>query len=231
MSEILEIAKGISELGILVIIAAVFLYGNIVSNKRRDKKYDEMFERVMSLSDQHHHPDPEETDALDLLSNTMHDILEETLNKLNADRCYICSYHNGGVSTYGTSFQKMSCTNEVVAVGVLPMITETQNIHKGPYKSIMNSFRENEAWYIVKDCEELKEADAFMYSRFVLRHATSCMFRAIRDNDGYILGFIGVDFSHKIEGVSDVATIQVALDIASKKLSNLLGIRKGLDDK
>ena len=54
--------------------------------------------------------------------------LRATLAEFKASRVYVFCYHNGGKNLMGFDFAKMSCTHEVVALGVRPQQPTLQNL-------------------------------------------------------------------------------------------------------
>lgn len=139
------------------------------------------------------HPTKEATENLEKINNKIFQEMQGLLNALDADRSYVVLYHNGGKSSSGYYFQKMSCICEIVHSGIQPMSPEFQNVHRASYNYLLNRLN-NEDVAFTELYEDIKDEDPFSYSQLVARHVKSCYMTALKDINGAHIGFIGIDY-------------------------------------
>lgn len=228
INEVEGMTKVISEYGVLVVIAAIFLGFCIWDRKTMNEMVKKTIENWFNTAPSSH-PDAAKTRELDIIGDEIYDTLERTRETLHSDRAFVYLYHNGGVSNASLPFQKMSCISESVSVGVLELSDKGQNLQKGPYSKFCRSLRDT-GEYIVKDVEEIKEFDSFLYQRIIMRHSQSIVAKAIVDKDGYELGFVAVDFSVPITDEVQLQIIRGTLMKTAQTLSGLVSIERKVDD-
>lgn len=218
----------ISEYGIMIVCSAVLILIVVFLFKDFQKRNEEILSHILKHYDETkaHHPSPRETEVLDIVNDKIKEIIVGTHSELNPDRVFVYLYHNGGVSTSGLSFQKMSCISEIVGPGVLPVSDSAQNLHKGPYSEICKSLREK-GEYFVRDISEVESIDPVLYCRCTLRHSKSIYLKAIRDNGNYVIGFLGIDYSTVCPDEHRIIKIRSVLSRDAYKLSGLVTLRKG----
>ena len=232
--DIASLIKSISELGIFVVIAGVFLflsYKNAESNQRR---LDELMKKILSLikpnsNVEPSHPDKTLNKNLDIINQQLFRDCQELMSTLVADRAYIVLFHNGGKSSSGLYFQKMSCICEVTHPGIQPLSNEFQNVHRSSYMYMLDQLKENKKFY-VDDVEDYKTIDAFLYNQAVHRHVCSVYMRQLDDIDGDAIGFIGIDYcAPNVTIASD--KINGLLKEISHRVSELVDIRDEVQER
>lgn len=228
MTNVIDLTNLIANTSVLIVISAIFiLCFRSLFNQFMDK-FNKMFDQLFPKDGfRPHHPDPIETQEYDLVGDKIHDVLSHLLKELNSDRAFLYVYHNGGVSNSQFSFQKMSCISEVVNIGVLPLSDQAQGLHKGSYSKLCKALRED-GEYILKDVEDIRESDAYLYQRIIMRHSKSVAMCAIRDNEGYGLGFVAIDFAQTMTSFSEAEMehLKAELHEAAPRLGALLEVRK-----
>ena len=117
----------------------------------------------------------------------------DCLVKEGADRAYVFSFHNGGTDVLGRGFLKMSMTEEDVGTNIVPIMAKYQNMPRMLFPHLYEQLDEHDC-YNVDDVETIKEDDPFTY-QFLIEHcAKSAMFRAIKREDGLMVGFVGMEY-------------------------------------
>lgn len=188
MDNLINIIEIIGKYGLPTVCAGVVIFLFLYMFRKQQQQLNLLLE-----STHKEHPDDEDTEALDVINDKIYGELRSILETSLADRAYVFLYHNGGISSSGLFFQRMSCICEVVSAGVLPMTSEFQNLHKAAYSSMCNSLRSQGHWY-VDDVETLKSTDPFMYQTLAGRHVEAMYVKALKDARGGVIGFIGIDY-------------------------------------
>lgn len=123
------------------------------------------------------------------------DILYKTLEKKQADRCYVFRFHNGGLFAGGVPFKKTSCTHEVVKVGVSREINNLQQIPLSTVPEFAEAIVKNPDVFVLRTSElkrgtfrSILEAEAI---RVILCHR-------LMVNDE-VWGFVGVDYLRDLD--------------------------------
>lgn len=210
----------ISSVGAPIVCTAVLLILCIKMFKDQQSQLDKMLSAILSNKS---HPDSEDTEVLDMINDKIHKELTSILENLNSDRSYVYLYHNGGVSSSGLFFQRMTCTCEVVGQGILPVSTQSQNLHKSSYSLMCNSLKDTKMWFI-DDIEDLKLSDSFLYEKALSRHAESLYLYSLVNSYGSPIGFIGIDYcSYAKHATQD--EIKKVLSSSATKISSLVDIR------
>ena len=215
-----SVIKMIAELGALVVIAGVFIY---TSYKQNAKLQDWLDKFIKSLSTRNEdHPNKDTAENLEKINAKIFQEMQGLLSALDADRSYVVLYHNGGKSSSGYYFQKMSCICEVVHSGIQPMSAEFQNIHRASY-AYLTSRLNNEDIAGVDLYEDIRNEDPFSYTQLVNRHVKSCYMTALKDIAGTHIGFIGIDYC--ADKMSSNEKISKLLKTVSHKIESLVDIR------
>lgn len=215
--------KYIVDVGFTVVCSAVFITLVVRMFNKQQKWLEKFVSQSIENNKTKSHPDSEDVEVLDIINRQMTEELRGLLVTLKSDRAYVFLYHNGGMSTSGLYFQKMSCVCEVVGQGVLPLSGCSQQLYRASYAYLCERLKQF-SYVEVNDRETVKSTDGFMYNEFVSRHSHSSYFRAIKDADNRVIGFVGVDYcSLNTEVPTDL--IRRTLKVVSHKLSPLVDIR------
>lgn len=221
--EVVNIIKLIAELGVLVVIAGIFIYLSYRSSSNMTKFQNDLMNKL--LLNFNHHPNSEESESLLLLNEKIYAEINYLNEALKADRSYVVLYHNGGKSASGLFFQKMSCICEVTASGILPMGNEFQNIHCASYSTMISQLRED-GQILLSDIEEIESSEVFLYTQLKERHVYSVYLNALKDSFGNQVGFIGLDYCSLDDSERDNNEISKQLKIVGYKVTTLVDVRE-----
>jgi hypothetical protein len=109
------------------------------------------------------------------------------------DRAYMFSFHNGGKDVLGRGFLKMSMTQEAVDEDVVPIMIKYQNMPRMLFPKLYEQLDEKD-YYNIDDLESIKKTDPFTYQFMIEHGAKIAMFRAIKREDGLMVGFVGMEY-------------------------------------
>lgn len=113
-----------------------------------------------------------------------------------ADRAYVFSFHNGGRDLLGNGFLKMSMTQESLGEDIAPIMNVYQSMPRMLFPKLYEILEKND-FYNVDDVEDIKEKDQHTY-QFLIQHGVkTALFRPIKNEAGMMLGFVGMEYSHK----------------------------------
>ena len=168
----------------LAILIVFILY--IKGNQKRDKEYEaereEQKKRNKELQENY--------------NSMIQDIINQILLETGASRVCIVKYHNGNKDMTGKSFLKMSMTNEVVNLGVAPMMSDFRDLFRSLLAYWCHEIETKECC-IISDAEDLKNIDITMYQYLTVRNIEAKYGIGLKDNDGNIIGFICIEYLNK----------------------------------
>ena len=217
-----EIIKSVGDYGVTIVCSAVLIFLFVKMFLNQDKML-KTFISDMQKSLKNQHPSLQDSEVLDNINENINGLLHKSRNNLESDRAYLFLFHNGGKALSGLSFQKMSCVNEVVGLGVAPCSEQSQMIHRGNF-SLLNSALKKDGLYFVPDTSIIESTDTFSYCFFKSRHVESAYIVAVKDSNGYIVGFVGVDYCMKNIKVDENTIKETLLDLSSR-VSSLVDIK------
>lgn len=225
--EVKDIIRFIGDYGVTIVCSAVmiFLFIKLTLNQNDmvKKTINDLMKKMVNI-----HPTPHESDIIDNINENIHGLLSRVQDSLHSDRAYLFLFHNGGKSLSGLSFQKMSCVNEVVNKGIAPCSEQMQLLHRGNFVNL-NASLKKEGRYFLDDVSTIEFSDSFSYYFFKDRHVESFYAYGIKDSDGYIVGFVGIDYCTKNQSVLN-SDIENKLSELSMRVSGLVNIRKDFID-
>lgn len=231
--EWLKLLQAIGEFGIMAVICAIFLYQNNKSNEQQQQLMSQLFTQMIQQNEQMHtsmanianhgsHVLTEEEDQnakrIDKAINTY---LQQLVAACHSSRAFVARYHNGGKDMTATSFLKLSCTNEVVNIGYSPVISDFQNQFRSMISIICEQLDETGESYI-HDLEAIHKEDTGTYEFLKGRGIKSLYTKALRNQNGYVIGFVMVTYTEQNEELQDIALIKRELQDKSNKISALL---------
>ncbi len=225
--EFTNVLKAIGDYGLPLVCSGilVFLYIKMVLD--RNKIINGLFEKFSQKIDKLH-PSTEESYHVDRINESIRELLQKIQNKLNSDRTYLFLFHNGGKSLSGLSFQKMSCINEVVGRGIAPCANTSQALYRTNYADIVNSLKTNKQ-YVVESLKDIEESSPYIYCFFKDRHAESAYLVPVEDSDGYMIGFIGIEYC-SINTIKSKEEIIETLITFSNRISSLVDIKQTITE-
>lgn len=235
-TETIKAYMEVGALGLFVVIAAVILILLVKTLIERftkkddsmESKFNTMIELLQKQNQDYqeqqtnlinnivygvvsHVPSPEENDKLTKISEQIDEQLQIILTKTNACRVSLVQYHNGGKGINKQSFLKMSMTNEIVALGVKPFITE----FKDQFRSVLSYFVKeinDKNYCFIDNYEDMKLIDTSMYEFLRDRNIQAKYGIAVKNNSGTVIGFVCVEYTNK-----DVANKDDIIKILNEK--------------
>lgn len=214
-------------------ILIVFILYIKMNNKRQDDydnlqgKYDNIIKDIIQGVSKKHLT-PTESNKIGKIEKQINDIIKEILQETGASRVCIVKYHNGNKDMTGKSFLKMSMTNEVVNLGVAPMMTEFKDLFRSLLAYWCHEIETND-FCVIEDAEELKDKDITMYQYLTVRNIESKYGIALRDVDNNVVGFICIEYLNKRD--FNLSKIQSAMSKDFPKIEALISLDGGVDDE
>lgn len=203
-----EIIKG----NVLVYISSgviIFLLGNYFWEKYKSKKKEKDNQKKKK-----------QIQELGLISLNLDCEMQKSRMKLNASRILLFAYHNGQQSLGGAPFSKSSVVKEVV--------DEDENVEliaEHFQQQMMGLYRLpqyiNTHSYFLGNQEDVKKIDYKYKQNMDICNSTYIACKAIKDNDGIIVGRISIAFGKKRTIPSPEKLIH-ELDILVREARNYL---------
>ena len=235
--DIIEFSKAILEVGIMVIICAVFLFQNNKDRKDQEEKnnkifnaileqYESVFSRIIEnqSSGMHVLTEKEERRALEI-DRAIDDYLKQMVINTKATRAFVVRYHNGGRDMASVPFLKCSITNEMTNAGVKPIMSEFQNQFRSIMAGVCEEIDRKGYSYITPN-EKSELIDPATVELMKDRGIKNMYCRALRNQNDYIIGFIAVTFMVDNKEIPNESIIHECLIDKSKKVSALLCLNK-----
>ncbi len=237
--DFIQVAESITELGLLGICGAVIITIFWLNYKRGTKKEDskdEKLEEIMSkIQEQNdmlvseivnkintHNLSDDENSNLTNIEREINSYLKKIQVNTNACRVALIRYHNGNRGMDGLSFLKMSMTNEIVKVGIQPMIQEFKNQFRSSLAYWCETLENGEICSL-SDVDAVKDIDTTMYSFMNSRGVVAKYGIAIKNKEKTVIGFICVEYTHKLDINED--EIKKCLLDKQIKLETLLNLK------
>lgn len=224
----------------LAVIIMIILF--LKTNKKRQSEYDQERKEYKEMNKEIHdnytamiqdivqgvskrHLTFEESKGLIQIEKQINDAINLILKETNASRVCIVKYHNGNKDMTGKSFLKMSMTNEVVNIGIAPMMQDFKDIFRSLLSYWCHELEENEVCAI-RNAEEVKDKDVTMYQYLVTRNIESKYGTVLKDNDGNIIGFICIEYLDKKD--FDLKKINKSMEDNLPKIQTLVSLDGGV---
>ena len=201
----MQLVKAVAELGILVVISALFLKQSHDTYKNAEKRGDlllqeqikthrEILDSVINIAGTTHVITKEENEALIEKNRLIDEYLKRLVSLTNSTKAIAVRYHNGGRDLSGNPFLKMSMTNEAVNLGYKPTIMEYQNQFQSMLSLVIERLDSCGECYIF-DLEDIKDLDAGTYEFFKSVRVKVFLAKAIVSLDGQCIGFIAIHYN------------------------------------
>lgn len=145
----------------------------------------------------------------------------ECLVERGADRSYMFQFHNGGKDMLGRGFLKMSMMQEAIGQDIKSIMVKYQNAPRMMFPKLYDAL-DTDNYYDISNVDEIKEKDPFTY-QFMIEHGVkSALFRAIKREDGLMIGFIGMEYMTK-----ECPDMKSAGKLIDKKVNRIIGAMLG----
>ena len=181
----------------LAILIVFILY--IKGNKKRQKEYDDEREEYKKRNEELHknynemikdivkgiskkNLTPEESKSIARIDKQVNDTINLILKETNASRVCVVKYHNGNKDMTGKSFLKMSMTNEVVNIGVAPMMGEFKDVFRSFLAYWCHELEKRDKIFI-EDTETTKDIDITMYQYLRTRNIEAKYGAGLKDTN------------------------------------------------
>lgn len=150
-----------------------------------------------------HVPSNEENEKITQISNKIDSLLQDILNKANASRVSVVQFHNGGRGINKQSFLKMSMTNEQVRLGVKPFMPEFKDQFRSVLSYFIKEMTEN-GICCIQDVNDMINIDTGMYEFMQNRGIEAKFGMPVKNDEGYLIGFVCIEFNNKEDVNLDV---------------------------
>ena len=231
--EWLEIAKAIGELGILIVIAGLFLYFSYKNNKAQSEMTNKIFENLleqMKVCAGGHVLTEEEDKTAIKIDNAIQILIQKAVGDLQCGRIMVVRYHNGGKDMNSVSFLKLSVTNECVNHGYTPVMSEFQN----QFRSIVGypvSQIEKTGHSYVTNLEDIKSYDIGTYELLKSKNVRSYYAHSLTNATGYVIGAVLILYHHDNNIQENKEEIHQYLTHLADQISGLLNVVKNEESK
>ena len=221
--DILAFAESISELGVLIVIAAIFLVTTIRMTKKQDEMFTTLFNEVLTQMNGHVLTEEEDKTAVKI-DQAIQTLLQKAVSDLECGRIMVVRYHNGGKDMNAISFLKLSVTNESVNYGYTPVMGEFQNQFRSIVGYPANEVITKGHSYVV-DLENIKDSDIGTYELLKSRNVRSYYAHALHNPTGYVIGAVLVLYHKDNEVQENKENICQYLTHLSDQISGLLNAK------
>lgn len=224
----ITIIRSIAELGVLVVIAGIFLWIVIKKDKKHDefntKLFNTLMEQIKNCSGGHVLT-PEEDKIAITIDNTLNSYLQSAVTDLEASRAFLARYHNGGKDMNSISFLKVSITNEAVNRGYKMIMGDFQNQFRAMVGYPVNQI-DITGHCLVRNLDEIKDADIGTYELLKARKVRSFYCHKITNKDGYIVGALCILYNTDNKKQEDPDYIDQYISHMADQMSGVLNVKE-----
>lgn len=192
----LSIAQSIAELGVLTVIAGIFLYISLRNNQKQEDINTKLFQTILDqLRASNSHVLTEEEDRVAMkIDKTINMLLQSAVTDLGASRAMVARYHNGGKDMNSISFLKFSVTNESVNIGYKPVMSDFQSQFRAMLAYPIEEIDKTGGSFI-SDVEDVKSKDPGTYEVLKGRGLRSFYAYKLTNASGYVIGAVVVTYT------------------------------------
>ncbi len=221
--EWLEITKAIGELGILIVIAGLFLFFYYKDKAARDEEFKQLFNAV--INKESHVLTEDEDRIAKQIDESIISYMKGIVDALQPSKCFLVRYHNGGKDMNGLSFLKLSVTNETSARGLAPVIQEYQNQFRSSIAGVCSAI-DKDGYAFIPTLDKIKETDAGTFDLMTAKNTRSAYCYAITNTTGYVIGFIAITYRNDNMVQENPEKIKELLELRANQISSLLDIKE-----
>ena len=222
--EWLEFVKAIGELGILIVIAGLFLFFYYKDKKQRDEEFKMLFDKILNKETTHVLTEEEDRMAKQI-DESINARLQHIVNTLQPSRVFLIRYHNGGKGIDGIPFLKFSVTNECTSRGVRSVMMEYQNQFRACIYEVCTRL-DQQGFFYMESPEAIKN-DEGSYALMLEKGYRSIYCKTITNASGYITGFLAVLYKNDNKVKENVEQITEILEEETTSISALLTVKEG----
>jgi len=225
--EWIEIAKAISELGILVVIAGLFLFIAFKQNKSQETMltnlFNEMLDQMKKCAGGHVLTEEEDKTAIKI-DNAINTLLQKAISDLQCGRIMVVRYHNGGKDMNSISFLKLSVSNECVNHGYKPVMGEFQNQFRSIVGYPVNQIEKTGHSYVT-NLEDIKTYDIGTYELLKSKNVRSYYAHSLTNTTGYVIGAVLILYHNDNKIEENQEDVHQYLTHLSDQISGLLNVK------
>ena len=229
----IEIAKSISELGILIVIAGIFLWIVIKKDKKQEELTTKLFNNLidqMKACSAGHVLTPEEDTLAISIDKAINSYLQTAVTDLGASRAFLARYHNGGKDMNSISFLKVSITNEAVNRGYQMIMSDFQNQFRAMVGYPVNLI-DTTGHCLVSNLEEIKDADIGTYELLKARKVRSFYCHKVTNEAGYVVGALCILYNDNNKFKENPDNIDQYISHMADQISGVLKIKPEKEEK
>lgn len=224
----ISIAHSIADLGILIVIAGIFLWIVIKKDKKQDEFNDKLFKTVIDqikTCSGGHVLTPEEDTIAIKIDHTLNSYLQSAVSDLSASRAFLARYHNGGKDMNSVSFLKVSITNEAVNHGYKMIMSDFQNQFRAMVGYPVNQI-DLTGKCLIRNLDEIKDVDIGTYELLKARKVRSFYCHKVTNNNGYVVGALCILYNTDNKVQENVEEIDAYIEHMADKMSGVLKIEE-----
>lgn len=145
-------------------------------------------------------------------------------DKTDCDRTYIFLFHNGEYTLNMFPFLKVTCFIEWKLYTVKHTMTDQRSIPVSIITTLCTALL-NHNKYFCENLDDLQESDSMLYIWLKSKGAKSFFSRALKDEDGNLMGFVACDYiDTDYKQITSLDQIEESLKICSLIVSPLLRV-------
>jgi hypothetical protein len=172
----------------------------------------------------------EEEEKVGKLNGFIREQIDHLRADTGANRVGFYYFHNGGYSSNGIPFAKMSLYLESLDASSAPVMTLYQNMPQQLMPGVIHEIADDGKYYI-SDIDEIQDADSSTYHILAARGTRHALIQGVRDNlKQMYLGFISVEYSTS-DPIKSLEETEVDLSKAAQRISGAMQIYSGTDLK
>lgn len=198
-------------------VAFLFLAKNFGENYSFERQKEVTIEALMENKEQMFVEHNEQMQMRRDIKPYIIDLLQNTLNEMNADRAFVFELHNGSNNTTGLPFIHCTMTYEADARNIAPIDEDYQNLSLSRF-NFPEYLHEHDLWLGTVD--EFEAIDKKIASRMRYNGATYLVLTTIRSETSEI-GYFGFTYCNGKEHKNDKEIMEFML-YAVQKLSKWL---------
>lgn len=222
----IEIAKAIAELGVLVVIAGLFLWRSIKTEKKYEENTQQMLdillEQLKTQGNVHVLTEEEDREAI-IIDKAINAHLQDAVHDLKASRVVLTRYHNGGKDMSAISFLKTSVTNEAVGRGYKSILREFQNVFRSFMSYVCDRVDENGTCNIL-NTDSIKEVSPGMYDLLKSHNVRSLYCHSVCNVNDYPIGIVMISYTEDNRIKEEPERVIRYNEVLANKMSALLAV-------
>lgn len=222
----LSIAQSIAELGVLTVIAGIFLYIILRNHQKQEDINTKLFQAILDqLRAGNSHVLTEEEDRVAMkIDKTINMLLQSAVTDLGASRAMVARYHNGGKDMNSISFLKFSVTNESVNIGYRPVISDFQSQFRAMLAYPIEEIDKTGGSFI-SDVEDVKSKDPGTYEVLKGRGLRSFYAYKITNASGYVIGAVVITYTTDNKVQEEPEYVRQYVDHLGSQISGLMNAK------